>query len=83
MSKAFRRLHSFATFQEKYFDQYLADPVLDTEEGVVAVDRFMPMQIPEWTCKAGNVMWVMDLKQCVSNVIVSHRALIHLVGSRV
>ena len=48
ISKAFRRLKTFAEFQEKYFDQFFSDPILDTEPGVQAGMTMMPMQIPSW-----------------------------------
>jgi hypothetical protein len=65
LSKAYRRLKSFADYQEKYFDEFFADPVLDTDDGVKATNVMMPMQVPAWTCKAGNVMWILDTKQMV------------------
>jgi hypothetical protein len=37
ISKAMRRLESFAQFQEKYFDQYFSDPVLPSEAGFASV----------------------------------------------
>ena len=65
ISKAFRRLQTFAEYQEKYFDQFFSEPVLDTEPGVLHSTTMMPMQIPAWTCHNGHVMWFMDLKQMV------------------
>lgn len=55
ITKAFRRLKSFAEYQEKYFHKIFADPLLDTEPGVQASSAMMPIQIPAWTCQHGNV----------------------------
>ena len=63
VSKAMRRLTAFAIFQEKYCEEFFADPVIVTEPGFANVAKIFPILIPAWTNKQGNVMWIMDLKQ--------------------
>ena len=67
ISKALRRLDSFATFQEANFDDLLGTPICHGDTDVAKYESFSQIAIPKWTIPdcakagAGCVLWVVDL----------------------
>jgi len=56
VSKAFRRLESFADFGLKYHDQYFKTPYMFTD---LPIDSFC--QVWDWTSREGAVVWYADV----------------------
>jgi len=62
VSKAFRRLSSFAEYQLRMFDKYFSEPVDIHSEEIRTVATYMDIKIPsDIHAETGSVKWIMDL----------------------
>jgi hypothetical protein len=60
VSKAFRRLETFADYQLKMYEPYFSTPVDITSPDIVEASQIMNIKVPEQTY-GGALAWVIDL----------------------
>ena len=66
VSKAFRRLRTFAKYQETHADGWFATPV--KKEECILPNKFFGMTIlRENEVKSGSAIWIIDLERCEGN----------------
>eukprot|EP00040_Diaphanoeca_grandis_P024493 m.134675 g.134675 ORF g.134675 m.134675 type:complete len:386 (+) comp29750_c1_seq4:127-1284(+) len=70
ITKAYRRLEAFATFQETHFDEFFNEPIDVLAPKFKAIKKYVEFQIPDWVVPdgaselSGCVMWCLDMGKC-------------------
>ena len=63
VSKAFRRLEAFASYQLKMYEPYFSTAVDITSPRIIEASKLMNIKVPDQTYQDGAVCWLIDLEK--------------------